>query len=340
MTAHDAIKDKKIVVIGGGTGNYTVLSALRTTGAHLTAIVAMSDDGGSTGVLRDELGVLPPGDVRQCLVALSNSPKLRDLFQYRFEEGTFGGHSVGNILLTALEKISDNFVDAIETASEVLNVRGKVVPATLDNVRLKMAWPDKRAILHGEHVIDAENFEHDPRNAILSLEPDPVVNPDAIQAINNADLVVIAPGGLYTSLAPTLVIEGVGRALQSTPAKVLYVCNLVTVEGQTNNFSVADHISEIERFAKNQCIDAVLFNTAQPEAALLSLYNEEHAELVENKGDMNPKVKLIPADLLGRPAAASKVEASAVTRSLIRHDLQALKMAIITYLSEKGQVDG
>ncbi|HEU4715847.1 MAG TPA: gluconeogenesis factor YvcK family protein, partial [Candidatus Saccharimonadales bacterium] len=148
----------KIAVIGGGTGSFTLLSSLKNYSRSIAAIVNMVDDGGSTGVLRDELGALPPGDVRQCLVALSDSPKIRDLFNYRFEEGTFGGHSFGNILLTALEKMTGNFTEAIETASEILRVNGTVIPATLDNVRLKMEWPQASVILQGERVIDAEYF--------------------------------------------------------------------------------------------------------------------------------------------------------------------------------------
>ena len=143
-------KNLKVVVIGGGTGSFTLLSALKSYTNSITALVNMADDGGSTGVLRDELGTLPPGDVRQCLVALSDSPKLRNLFNYRFEEGTFEGHAFGNLLISALEKITGNFSDAIDTASEILRIRGRVVPITLDNVRLKMEWAEARPQAHQE----------------------------------------------------------------------------------------------------------------------------------------------------------------------------------------------
>ena len=175
--------DIKIAVIGGGTGSFTLLTALKEHTKQLAAIVNMVDDGGSTGVLRDELGTLPPGDIRQCLVALSNSPKVRDLFNYRFDEGTFGGHSFGNILLTALEKVTGNFSEAVETASEILRVKGTVIPSTLDSVRLRMQWEDISLELNGERVIDAEHFKHDPRRATLSLVPEPAVNPTARVAI-------------------------------------------------------------------------------------------------------------------------------------------------------------
>ena len=160
-----------------------MLSALKKYTTQIAAIVSMADDGGSTGVLRDELGALPPGDVRQCLVALSDSPKIRDLFQYRFDDGTLGGHSFGNVLLSTLEKITGDFSQAVETASEILRIRGTVIPVTLDNVRLKMEWADKSLVLHGERVIDEEYFKHDPRRAELSLVPTAQVNPMALAAI-------------------------------------------------------------------------------------------------------------------------------------------------------------
>jgi uncharacterized cofD-like protein len=164
-------KDLNIVVVGGGTGSFTLLSALKNHTNQLSAIVNMVDDGGSTGVLRDELGALPPGDVRQCLVALSDSPKIRELFNYRFEEGTFEGHPFGNIFLTALEKMSGSFNDAIKTASEILRVNGKVIPATLDDVRLKMIWEKEGETLVGQKIIATTYFVNDPRKARLSLVP-------------------------------------------------------------------------------------------------------------------------------------------------------------------------
>ena len=179
--------------------------------------------------------------MRQCLVALSDSPKIRDLFQYRFDGGTFGGHSFGNVLLSTLEKITGDFNQAVETASEILRIRGTVIPATLDNVRLKMAWPNMSLVLHGERVIDAEYFSHDPRRAELSLTPSATANPMALAAIEQADIIVIAPGDLYTSLGPLLVIDGIGEALMNTKALKVYVSNLVSKKGQTDNFTVGDH---------------------------------------------------------------------------------------------------
>jgi uncharacterized cofD-like protein len=291
----------------------------------------MADDGGSTGVLRDELGALPPGDVRQCLVALSDSPKIRDLFNYRFDEGTFQGHAFGNLLLTALEKMTGNFTEAVETASEILRVNGVVIPATLDNVRLKMEWPEASTILHGERVIDADFFKFDPRRANLSLSPAASANPTALAAIEQADLIVVAPGDLYTSLGPLLVIDGVGEALQKTKATVMYVSNLVTKQGQTAGFCVSDHAAEIERFIGGEALDYVLYNKQVPTKELARRYKEENAYLVPVDQDVlaTKKYAAVGGDFLGAVAEGHSNDVLPVTRSLIRHDSEAIARAVI-----------
>lgn len=322
--------DIKIAVIGGGTGSFTLLSALKKHTKQLAAIVNMVDDGGSTGVLRDELGALPPGDVRQCLVALSDSPKVRSLFDYRFEAGSLMGHSFGNLLLSALEKSTGSFSEAVMTASEILRVNGVVIPATLDNIRLKMSWPGTSLTLHGERVIDAEYFKRDPRKAKLSLVPRAKVNPLAIKAIEQADIVVIAPGDLYTSLGPLLVIDGIGKALRKTKATTVYVANLVTKDGQTSGFSVIDHASEIERFAGGEFLDFVLYNDQIPTKQVLKAYKDEKAYLTKADTAKLGKMhyKALPGQFLGAMAKA-KTETFDVTRSLIRHDADAVAKAII-----------
>ncbi len=332
---NQAVTDKKVVVIGGGTGSFVMLSALKKFTKCLSAIVNMADDGGSTGVLRDELGALPPGDVRQCLVALSDSPKLRELFSYRFEEGTFGGHSFGNLFLTALEKTTGSFAEAVEMASKILRIRGTVIPATLDDVRLKMEWPDMSVILHGERVIDAEHFKNDPRKAELSLVPAPVVNSAAIDAIKEADLVVISAGDLYTSLGPLLVIDGVGRALYETKATVVYVCNLVTKHGQTDNFTVSDHAAEIERFGGHGFLDAVLYNQQMPDAALLERYKEEDSAMVaiDEENLRSAPYEAVGADLLGQVTGGpDKAETIKVPRTFIRHNADEVAAQLMRIL--------
>ena len=324
--------DIKVAVIGGGTGSFTLLSALKEYTSQIAAIVNMADDGGSTGVLRDELGTLPPGDVRQCLVALSDSPKVRELFDYRFEEGTFGGHSFGNLLLTALEKTTGSFAEAVETASEILRVNGTVIPATYDDVRLKMRWPRTSITLRGERVIDAYHFQKNPRKAKLSLEPTPTVNPLAITAIEQADLVVIAPGDLYTSLGPLLVIEGIGDALRRTSATVVYVCNLVTKQGQTDGFTVSEHAAEIERFGGGDFLDAVLYSDFMPSKSILKRYEAEGAFLVHVDEEILGKrpYQALGGNFVGNMAARKASEhALPVTRSLIRHNADEVSRALL-----------
>lgn len=334
-----AKNDIKIAVVGGGTGSFTMLSALRKHTGQLAAIVNMVDDGGSTGVLRDELGVLPPGDVRKCLVALSDSPKIRDLFNYRFEQGTFGGHSFGNILLTALEKATGSFSEAIETASEILRVSGVVIPATLDDVRLKMEWPEASMILKGERVIDADYFKHDPRRAKLSLVPIAMANPMAVKAIEQADLVVIAPGDLYTSLGPLLVIDGISEALKNTRAMRVYVANLVTKKGQTTGFNVSDHAHEIERFVGAPFLDYVLYNKQKPSRDVSKKYEQEEAYLVSiDEGALeSASFAAVAGNFLGEMATSEKSDILPATRSLIRHDADAVaKILISIYQNSNG----
>lgn len=323
--------DIKIAVIGGGTGSFAMLSALKGYTKQLAAIVNMVDDGGSTGVLRDELGTLPPGDVRQCLVALSDSPKIRDLFDYRFEEGTFGGHPFGNILLTALEKVSGSFSEAVETASNILRINGIVIPATLDNVRLKMEWPNSSLTLHGERVIDSHYFKQDPRKAILSLVPSATANPTAIAAIEQADVIVIAPGDLYTSLGPLLIIDGIADALKKTKAICIYVSNLVTKRGQTTGFSVSDHAKELERFVGGPFLDYVLYNEQMPNKSLASRYKKEGAFSVKiDKSVLNKApYQAIAGNFLGKVVKKRKSDTLPAVRSLIRHDTAAVAKALI-----------
>lgn len=327
----EEIRNLKVVVIGGGTGSFMLLSAMKPLTKYLTAIVSMADDGGSTGVLRDELGTLPPGDVRQCLVALSDTPKLRDLFDYRFSEGTFQGHSFGNLLLTALEKVTGDFAEAVETASEILRIHGSVVPATLDDVRLIMEWPEASMVLHGERVIDAEFFKLDPRRAHLSLTPEASVNPAALTAIEQADLILVAPGDLYTSLGPLLVIDGVGEALKHSTGLKVYISNLVSKHGQTDGFTVSDHAAEIERFAGQSFLDAVIYNDQQPSPEIAKRYADEGGIVTPADHDVlsTAHYHAVGAPLLGPVAAGHNNDVLPVTRSLIRHKESAVARAIM-----------
>ena len=314
------VKGPKVVVIGGGTGSFTLLSDLKNYVRDITALVNMSDDGGSTGVLRDELGALPPGDIRQCLVALSDSPRVRELFNYRFEEGTLKGHAFGNLFLTALEKMTGNFAEAVEEAGRVLNITGRVEPITLDLVKLVASYSDGSKV-EGQHEIDMTDFTGKQR-PVMSLTPHATINPDAKQAIVEADLVVIAPGNLYGSLAPALVVDGVAEALQKSSAKKVYVCNLVTKPGQTDGFTVADYVDEIERFVGQPFLDYVLYNSAPPAKDLLDKYaTKGEFPVAWNKQDFTDKhYRAKGADLVSREAWVNPNSSDPLVRTLIRHN--------------------
>jgi uncharacterized cofD-like protein len=301
----------------------------------------MADDGGSTGALRDELGVLPPGDVRQCLVALSSAPEqMRQLFNYRFEDGVFAGHSFGNLFLSALEKSSGSFGEAVRLSSEVLRIRGRVLPITLDDIHLRLQLSNG-AILKGQRTIDDSNFCQDSPHPRLFLEPKGSVDPEAAAAIRDADVIVIAPGDLYTSLGPLLIVDGVAEALAATKATVIYVCNLVVKPGHTSGLSVAGHAAEIERLAGGKpLIDYVLYNTAAPSTALLEKYTQA-GELVVRADPA--EFKNVHYHTEGRPliALAPPVMqegdklAAAGKRSYIRHDASAAAEAILAIAQSK-----
>ena len=310
----------RVVVIGGGTGSFTLLTGLRQYASQVTALVNMADDGGSTGQLRDEVGVLPPGDVRQCLVALSNSPKVRDLFNYRFDEGSFKGHAFGNLFLTALEKMTGSFAEAVALASQVLNIDGCVVPATLSNVTLCAEGEDGQPI-KGEYVISQQALARRPK---IWLEPEAQANPAAVEAIRTADMVVVAPGNLYGSLAPVLVIREIQEALAATKARCVFVCNLVTKPGPTDGFSVSDFASEIERLAGSQFLDYVVFNNTRPSPELMDKYAHDGELMVEYDMDEMHRqhYRYRAAPVLAQDVwdGAQASDPLASTRSFIRHD--------------------
>ncbi len=312
----------RVVVIGGGTGNFAVLSGLKKFPVDLSAIVSMADDGGSTGILRDELGVLPPGDVRQCLVALSNSSGLmRSLVNYRFENGGLGGHSFGNLLLSALEKVTGSFEKAVEEMGKILFINGKVIPVTTHQVRLKMIL-NNRKVLEGEKEIYLSQ-EIDQGYKKLYLEPFPEANPHAIDEINNADIIILGPGGLHTSLIPNLLVDGISSAIVKSKAKKIFVINLMNRKGQTTGFRVGDYLQKMAKYMGSDIFDYILVNNQSPPEELLDVYAEE-GTLVQN--ELNDS-RIVEAPLLGDPDQMTKTDL--VKRNLIRHDPDKLATEIM-----------
>jgi uncharacterized cofD-like protein len=316
------LKTPCIVLLGGGTGSFTLLQGLKKLTPSLTAIVNMSDDGGSTGVLRDELGVLPPGDVRQCLVALSDNPDVRDLFSYRFEDGRFEGQSLGNIILSGLELRHGSFTKAIQVASEILHITGQVVPVTTDKHTLVVR--DGAKIYRGEHVIDGPLLLSS--DARVALEPAAQLNPAAERAIHEADMVVIAPGSLHSSLLPILAVSGMAEALAHTPALVVGVANLVNKPRQTDNWHVVDYVHQFARYVGSETIDVVLYNDRPIAEALLAKYaaDGEFPVATEPSRFAETSTKAVGARLVSPDILVHQAPGDAIRRTLIRHDAGAV----------------
>ena len=276
-------KGPKIVAIGGGTGLSTLLKGIKKLSNNITAVVTVGDDGGSSGRLREELGVLPPGDIRNCIAALADAEDLvTKLFQYRFKSGKgIEGHSFGNLFLTALCSITGDMLRAVKESSRVLSIRGRVLPSTLDDMRL-VAKMDTGEIVKGESNIP----EADGKIVELYCEPaDCKTLPEIILAIQEADLIIMGPGSLYTSVIPNLLIKDISKAISQSKAKKIYVCNVMTQPGETDGYSVSDHLYAIKKHAKeDNLIDAVLVNDNFPENAL-ERYKEANQEPVEIDDD-------------------------------------------------------
>ncbi len=318
---------KKIVVIGGGTGSFTVLSGLKEyLHLELTAIVNMVDDGGSTGILRDELGALPPGDIRQCLVALSESSELmRDLMNFRFENGSLKGHSFGNLLITALEKTTGSFERAVDEVGKILAIRGGVVPVTITKCRLVVELIGGE-LIYGEKAIR----EADLTNRIkrIFLNPPAMATKKALDAIKEADLIIVGPGEIYTSLIPNLLVSKIREAIMETHAKKMLIVNLMNKKGKTDGFDVKDYTSEIEKYITPGIFDYILYNTEKPPIELLERYTLE-GEIVGYGKDTQTNPRCIQIKAF-HPELKAVSKGDLLKRDLIRHDSRRLAETIIS----------
>lgn len=316
----------RVVVIGGGTGSFTILSELKHQFSSITSLVNMVDSGGSTGVLRDELGVLPPGDVRQCLVALSEAPEaLRHLFTFRFPEGSLEGHSFGNIFLSAVERMSDSFDEAVLLASQVLQIKGVVLPLTVENCQLMLQYKGKK--YKGEGIISDTYIAHDDVTLpIFWIEPSAQLTDAAHNAIINADMIVIAPGNLYCSLIPSLLVDGLKDAIDASSAPLLYVANLVNKPKQTKGFYIHDYVSELNRFLGKRKIEIVVYNTDTPSPILMRRYALDEEYPVG--ADVDRLKKMVPecigAPLVEKGNVVQSENDTRIERSYIRHNAKAV----------------
>lgn len=316
---HPSDKKYAVSVIGGGTGSFSVLSGLGPyENLRVNSIVTMMDSGGDSGRLRDEFGMLPPGDVRRCLVALSEESKLlRDLFSFRFVDAPLENRSFGNLFLLALTKMLGSEKEAIEAMSRILKIRGHVFPVTWDHAHLYAELADGK-IIAGEANISVP--EHDAKTPIkrVYLDPQAEANPEAVQALLGSDLVVFAPGDLFTSTIPNLLVKGIPEAIRETRAPVVYILNLMTKHGETDNYTASRHVAQISRYA-GRVPDAVLVHqgTVPPEMALR--YEEEKARQVRVDID----------DLYRMGVQLVRAEDVMSATSLVRHDSTRTAKALI-----------
>ncbi len=270
----------RVVAIGGGTGLSTMLRGLKSRVHDLTAIVTVADDGGGSGALREDLGMLPPGDIRHCMEALANAePLMQNLLAYRFpkDSGRLAGQSFGNLLLAALDGISTSFDQAVARMSQVLAISGRVLPVTNSNVQLEATFENDTHVV-GESKIFAFKKAQDCRIRRVRLLPEhPPALPETLAAIRRADLIILGPGSLYTSVIPNLLVEGVAQAIQESAAMRLYVCNIMTQDGETEGMTAADHVHALEEHGGAGLVKLCLCNSAPVAAPLVKRYQEEDA---------------------------------------------------------------
>lgn len=308
---------KNIVVIGGGTGTYTVLSGLKGRRVDLSAVVSMADDGGSTRILREEFGILPPGSVRPAMVALSGAEKsLADLFTFRFEDGNgLSGHNFGNLFIAALTKHLGSFERAVEEAGKILQIKGRVIPSTLGNCTL-MARLENGKTVRGEHAIDVPRHDGKLKIKRIWLERSCKANPKAVDAILKADLVVLGPGDLFSSILPNLLLVGIRDAVRKSKAKKVYVCNIMTKFGETTGFKASDFVAVMEQYLGENVLDYVICNTKKPSTKRIEKYEKMNSEFV--RCDIkNGKFRVIAKPLVR-------------AQGFIRHDSTALANVILS----------
>ncbi|MBG0741983.1 MAG: YvcK family protein [Cylindrospermopsis raciborskii KL1] len=321
LAHHRLYRGPKIVVVGGGTGLSTLLRGLKTYSANITAIVTVADDGGSSGRLRQEFGVLPPGDIRNCLAALADEEKLlTELFQYRFRAGDgLIGHSFGNLFLTAMSDITGDLERAVAASSKVLAVRGQVLPATLSDVRLWAEMADGRRI-EGESSIPKAGGKI---VKIGCLPANPPAIPAAIKAIRSADYIIIGPGSLYTSLIPNLLVPEITQAIACANVPRIYICNIMTQPGETEGYSVSEHIRAIDHACGDRKLfDAVLVHKRSPSAQALIRYAQQnsHPVFLDTEAVSQLGRRIVPANVLYEDETG-----------FVRHDPQKLARVLLKW---------
>ena len=310
----------RIVAIGGGTGLSTMLRGLKTYTENITAIVTVADDGGGSGVLRQELGMLPPGDIRNCMEALANAePVMRELMHYRFTDGTLAGQSFGNLFLAALNGISPSFDQAVTRMSQVLAITGRVLPVTTADVQLEAELVNGARVV-GESKIFYCKKREDCRIRRVRLLPErPAALPEALDAIRRADMILLGPGSLYTSIIPNLLVDGIAQAVAQAQCLKLYVANVMTQDGETEGYTLSDHIRAIFQHSAPGLFQLCLVNSRPISQALLGPYAREGAEPLQVD---EAECRALGVEILSAPVSAER-------EGLVRHDSQRLAAALM-----------
>lgn len=319
----------RVVAIGGGNGLSNMLRGLKNKTENLTAIVTVADDGGGSGVLRRDLGMLPPGDIRNCMEALANTePVMQQLLAYRFPEGVLAGQAFGNLLLAALDGISGSFDRAVARMSEVLAITGRILPVTTANVQLEAAFENGSRIV-SESGICAFKKEQDCRITRMRLLPEqPPALPEAVQAIQEAELIVLGPGSLYTSVIPNLLVEGIADAIRQSDALKLYVCNIMTQDGETEGLTASEHLTALlEHGGGPGLVDVCLCNSEPVRPELLERYRAENAVPITVD---TQAIAALGVEPVCRPLASD-------TQNYARHSFTKLANAIVEVYRERAQ---
>ncbi len=318
-----------IVAIGGGTGLSTMLRGLKNHTRNLTAIVTVADDGGGSGKLREALGMPPPGDIRHCMEALANvEPVMEQLLTYRFPQGSgnLTGQSFGNLILAALNGISDSFDQAVARMSEVLAITGRVLPVTNADVALEATFENGTRVL-GESKICAFKKEQDCRIESVRLLPEhPAALPTALRAIREADLILLGPGSLYTSVIPNLLVDGIAEAVCASRALKLYICNIMTQDGETEGMTASDHVKALLRHSGPGLIDLCLCNSAPVRSGLLERYREEDAAPIRVDRE---EIEALGIEVVERPLSSE-------TSDYARHSVTRLAAAVMELYDDRA----
>ncbi|MPM13936.1 Gluconeogenesis factor [bioreactor metagenome] len=320
------VKGPKIVVVGGGTGLSTMLRGLKYYTSNITAIVTVADDGGGSGALREDLGMLPPGDIRNCILALADTePLMEELLQYRFPDGRLKNQNFGNLFLAAMDGVSDNFEDAVQKMSSVLAVTGKVLPVTLEDMKL-IAELENGNKVEGESQIPEEVLKQNSRIKKLMIEPKEAKPlEDAIKAIEEADAIVLGPGSLYTSIVPNLLVKDIAESIRKSDAIKIYISNIMTQPGETHGFKVSDHIKILKKYGGRGIVDYVVANRGDIPEDIKEKYSLDGSELVEL--DIK-EVRGLGVDVV--EASLAKIQ-----KGYVKHDSEYLAEVLVDTIMEK-----